>query len=461
MKKALTLAEIMIVLVVIGIFSAVLLPIARNATPDNDLAKYRKNSSALLLAIKELVHSDEFYADGDLGLKADNTPVDDPKYFCKTLAGVLTTKAVNCSSDNLGYNSSAAINLTDIGIDVINGDSVSDYVDCMCKANTSSGAEITLVDNTIIYSINPYYHFGSLTESGSSPESRLFNLCSSSRRYKILCLDIDGIDAGEDPFGYALRADGVLIPGSRALSWNKKGIYQNDEEIAISSINSCSSTELSVIPESDICGGSAPKTCPENTLEMQVNNKKICMMKYNLGDGEFYMPTGIVVAQADNVNTPCQYDSKCCWQGQTSRTCYNVNGDYSGCNRTVCDYNAAEYGCANLNFGELVWRLPTAEEVTYITDNLYSVSVGKGNDGLMFCDWDSYPNQSDTCRYDTTANCSRQGVTSIQTEAAIPSCLWASGMTHYCQQQEYMKTNLIPPAHPELPLSVRCVAELE
>ncbi|MBR5304795.1 MAG: type II secretion system protein [Candidatus Gastranaerophilales bacterium] len=452
MKKALTLAEIMIVLVVIGIFSAVLLPIARNATPDNDLAKYKKNSSALLLAIKELVHSDEFYADGDLGLKADNTSVDDPKYFCKTLAGVLTTKTVNCSSDNLGYNSSAAINLTDIGVDVINGDSVSDYVDCVCKANTSSGAEITLVDNTIIYSINPYYHFGSLTESGSNPEGRLFNLCSSSRRYKILCLDIDGIGAGEDPFGYALRVDGAVIPGSRALAWNKKGIYQNDEEIAISSINSCTSTALSVIPESGICGGPAPKTCPEKTFEIEFSGVKYCIMKYNLGDNGFNATADTKFLTADRGNSSCNSSEKCCWLGNTHGNCYNINGDYSGCTRTVCNYNAALAGCSNLNYEGLTWRLLTSEEIAILSDKMQEVSAGQGNNGLMFCDFASYPNASEVCN--NGSYCYNGNGAFYSCEAY---CIWADGNYKFCQNLETFMAG----SNLGYPASVRCIAELK
>jgi len=42
-KKAFTLAEIMIVLTIIGVLTAILLPIANHSRPDNcDIASYRK-----------------------------------------------------------------------------------------------------------------------------------------------------------------------------------------------------------------------------------------------------------------------------------------------------------------------------------------------------------------------------------------------------------------------------------
>ena len=82
MKKAFTLAEIMIVLTIIAIITAILLPSARNATPDEALMKFNKANSSLATAIPELVHSDKYYSNGDLCLKTEVSRVEDPKYFC-------------------------------------------------------------------------------------------------------------------------------------------------------------------------------------------------------------------------------------------------------------------------------------------------------------------------------------------------------------------------------------------
>ena len=238
MKKAFTLAEVMIVLAIIGVLVAILLPTAQNMTPDENLLKFKKANTSLVNAIREMVSSDKYHYDGDLGLDKEGNKITEAKYFCGTLSDILTAKRVNCSDSNLGYNSSALINLPNLETDEIDGIKVYEYVDCMCKQHVESGEEITLSDNTIIYTINPHYHFGSLTESGEANEKRLFNLCSNEKRYKIVCLDIDGINHGEDPFGYALRADGKIIYGSRANAWIKAGI-QGESIEDVASTDSC------------------------------------------------------------------------------------------------------------------------------------------------------------------------------------------------------------------------------
>ena len=208
MKKAFTLAEVMIVLAVIGVLVAILLPTAQNMTPDENLLKFKKANTTLTTAIRELVNSDKYYYDGDLGLDKEGNKIVEAKYFCSTLADILTTKKVECSDNNLGYNTTALVNLPNIETDEIDGVKIYEYADCMCKQHIESGEEIKLSDNTIIYTINPYYHFGSLIDGS---DKRLFNLCSNEKRYKFICMDIDNLNKGEDPFGCAIRADGKII----------------------------------------------------------------------------------------------------------------------------------------------------------------------------------------------------------------------------------------------------------
>ena len=106
MKKAFTLAEIMIVLTIIGILTAILLPIAINSAPDENVMKFKKGNNTLGTVIRELVNSDKYYANGDLGIRADGTLIDgthdgDNTYFCETFADVVSTKSVNCKDEEL------------------------------------------------------------------------------------------------------------------------------------------------------------------------------------------------------------------------------------------------------------------------------------------------------------------------------------------------------------------------
>ena len=119
----------------------------------------------------------------------------------------------------------------------------------------------------------------------------------------------------------------------------------------------------------------------------------ICVTQYNIGDGNFSIPTGSIdenieagTAKADGY---CN-DKKCCWHGATSGTnCDSINGSYSGCGRTVCNWEAANSICDNLSYGGYSnWRLPTKEELEKMNPDTYSKigSEHAGDSGLMFCD---------------------------------------------------------------------------
>ena len=47
--------------------------------------------------------------------------------------------------------------------------------------------------------------------------------------YKIMCIDVDGIGKGEDPFGYGIRADGKVLLGLRAETWSNKSIQGSND----------------------------------------------------------------------------------------------------------------------------------------------------------------------------------------------------------------------------------------
>jgi len=47
------------------------------------------------------------------------------------------------------------------------------------------------------------------------------------RIYKVYCIDIDGVNQGEDPFGYGIRADGKILNGTKADEWLDKANQEN------------------------------------------------------------------------------------------------------------------------------------------------------------------------------------------------------------------------------------------
>ena len=66
MKKAFTLAEIMIVLTVIGILTAILLPVAFHSTPDEAAMKFKKANANLGTLVREMVSSEKYYKESDV-----------------------------------------------------------------------------------------------------------------------------------------------------------------------------------------------------------------------------------------------------------------------------------------------------------------------------------------------------------------------------------------------------------
>ena len=117
---------------------------------------------------------------------------------------------------------------------------------------------------------------------------------------------------------------------------------------------------------------------------MQINN--YCVTRKNMGDASLLsIPSTVTVV---NVGENCYSSTgKCCWKGQTaSYTCKTTNGDYSACNRTVCNYAAAKEICSKFNYEGKTWKLPN----DYILNTFYKYSIGLGNDGFMMCCTEGY-----------------------------------------------------------------------
>lgn len=241
MKKGFTLAEIMIVLSVIAIITAILLPAARHATPNENLMKFKKGHLTLINVIQELVNSDDYYADGMLDTKPDGQWVDSPTYFCNTFADVVgNLKSLNCntikSDSGFGYCINAQWLYTGNGnIYAI------EYPDNLCKTYApTQGDEIVLNNGISYYMLYPGNYFAAfpndLPYRHRDYTLSAFNGFPFYSLYKVLCMDIDGTPenatetdcVNECPFGYGIRVDGKILFGKRATDWFKKTLQEKD-----------------------------------------------------------------------------------------------------------------------------------------------------------------------------------------------------------------------------------------
>ena len=252
MKKILgfTLAEIMIVLVVIGVLSAILLPVAINSTPNEDVMKFKKGHNALLSAIRELVNSDKYYLDGDLGVKVNGEYVVKKDYFLRSLADVINIKNAQFpANENGSYCPDTTVT------DQVNRLSLLDSycLDAQSKINSylqtneniffyqaveecAFGAEYDWLSDG---SRNPFYvkwdGEGSYMACTELPTIDEQNECVRKHTeagfyfvHQAICMDIDGINEGEPPFGYGIRIDGKVLIGARANEWLQKSIQEKE-----------------------------------------------------------------------------------------------------------------------------------------------------------------------------------------------------------------------------------------
>jgi len=244
-QKAFTLAEIMIVLSVIAVLTAILLPAARNATPNEDLMKFKKGHLALVNVIGELVNSDKYYYEGMLDTKPNGQWVDSPTYFCETFADVIgNVKSVDCKSIlATGGHAGVGVHINAQWL-YTTGDNIYaiSHPDSMCKKHAlNQGNEIVLSNNMSYYMLDSGNHFGSNLYDVPGLHFRAYNLNSYTgfpfySLYKIFCMDIDGTPenatetdcVNECPFGYGIRVDGKVLIGKRASEWFKKTIQDKD-----------------------------------------------------------------------------------------------------------------------------------------------------------------------------------------------------------------------------------------
>ncbi len=147
---------------------------------------------------------------------------------------------------------------------------------------------------------------------------------------------------------------------------------------------------------------------------MNGGTRNLCVTRYNVGDN--IDNGGVPIAKSAktlSVGSTCNDHLNCCWQGATANSCANgdSNSDYSGCNRTVCGWQAANASCAAYapdNENEGSWRLPTKEEILNWQDNFSNLQTNKGKEGLQLCSYEAIDGYT---KCSATTACNDTGLT--------------------------------------------------
>ena len=231
MKKAFTLAEIVIVLSVIGVLTAILLPVARNAMPNKKVMKFKKGHETLSRVISELVYSDKYYLAGDLGVKLNGDELDgthegDTTYFCNTFSDLIQTKEVKCRE----YGSTTSMYCINHDLERATQSSSADS-HCLAvqknDSNQTKASKILSKDNISFFEANSKVPFG-WKSSGARSFIAIDPNTNTSIAFKALCFDIDEWNKGEAPFGYEVNAYGRIQASARARQWLSKTIQDED-----------------------------------------------------------------------------------------------------------------------------------------------------------------------------------------------------------------------------------------
>ncbi len=132
----------------------------------------------------------------------------------------------------------------------------------------------------------------------------------------------------------------------------------------------------------------------------------ICATKFNVGDNNIPISDRAITLK---VGQTCSDIGNCCWQGITAADCEdknNADSTYSACNRTVCQWYAANTSCQDyMPKGSFKgnWRLPTVKEITGWIYNINTLNNYKGTQGLQLCNHGSSGNGAFYCTFN--ANC--------------------------------------------------------
>jgi len=250
-KRAFTLAEIMIVLSIIGVLTAILMPIALHSAPDENVMKFKKADTTLKNVIRELVNSDKYYADGELGKKSDSSFVEDGSYFCATFSEIISVKSSNCTDgDKRLTNAEGYFALSWANNDM---QALKNHFDEVCKETALKMKDEIVASDGVVYYETNYTPFGitirdyykdypiddPVAQGWVQSLSRAFYSKNNEGFYEIykpFCIDIDSIpkegsancDDKKDvcPFGYGIRVDGKIVSGKRADEWLAKGFQK-------------------------------------------------------------------------------------------------------------------------------------------------------------------------------------------------------------------------------------------
>ena len=219
LKRGFTLAELMIVLTILGVVAAILTPLAFNAAPDENKLKFKKAYYTLQRTTDAVLNSDS-YPEGDMS-KATNPA----KTFCYAFSDMLNTMYDNCEgAQAIKVNSGSAFTYNPS-----NSTSSLDTLDGYCTASSVNDPITGGANNLPKFITQDGIFWWGFDYDFDSVGTKVNNIRVD---YTVVCVDVDG-QGGESAFAFGIRNDGKVMVGNRARAWLKEGansvIHTEDE----------------------------------------------------------------------------------------------------------------------------------------------------------------------------------------------------------------------------------------
>lgn len=207
MKKngGFTLAELMIVLAILGVIAAILTPVIFDAMPDENRLRFKKAYYTMQRTTDAVLNSD-VYPEGDMS-KAANPA----RTFCNVFSDMLNTIYDNCAGTNaLKANNGAAYTYTSSNAATLDSYCKNAVVKNPLDGGSSNFPKFITQDGIFWWGFD--YGFTTAT-----------NTDGIRTDYAIICIDVDGTGS-ETPFAFGVRNDGKVVVGQKAKEWLKEGV---------------------------------------------------------------------------------------------------------------------------------------------------------------------------------------------------------------------------------------------
>lgn len=198
MKKAFTLAELLVVLAVLGVIAAIVTPVVFDAMPNENMIRFKKAYYTFEKAVQTLANDTNLYPEVTVFTNSNQD------YFCNNLANLLNTASLggnnpsNCSGSTATMQTASALN------DGSPADPTPENPNPEATGGTCGDAN----------SATPAF----ITSDGVWWWGLRSTFNPDKSYYTVVCIDVDG-KGGETAIPVGLRYDGKIRLSNRASNY--------------------------------------------------------------------------------------------------------------------------------------------------------------------------------------------------------------------------------------------------